>query len=103
MDCVCVVQKAGLTNSNPEYLLFGLHPHRSLLSTRQELRDRNDELSSQLELLKTQRSDRKSRPSVDTTTLSWTQDSDSGNTTTQYTRHLKEQVYIARVLVVAQI
>ncbi|XP_026210142.1 ninein-like protein isoform X2 [Anabas testudineus] len=42
-----------------------------------ELRDRNDELSSELELLKSQRNDRKSRPSVDTTVLSWAQDSDS--------------------------
>lgn len=58
-------------NSNPEPPPSNLHP--------QELRDTNDELSSELELLKSHRSDRKSRPSVDTTALSWTQDSDSGN------------------------
>ncbi|XP_073338292.1 ninein-like protein isoform X2 [Pagrus major] len=39
-----------------------------------ELRDRNDELSSELELLKSQRSDRKSRRSAaDDTALSWTE------------------------------
>ncbi|XP_071329590.1 ninein-like protein isoform X6 [Trachinotus anak] len=39
-----------------------------------ELRDRNDELSSELELLKSQRSDRKSRRAAgDTAALSWTE------------------------------
>ncbi|XP_042371609.1 ninein-like protein, partial [Plectropomus leopardus] len=54
-----------------------------------ELRDRNDELSSELELLRTQRSDRKSRRADGddiAAALSWTQqraagtESDSGNT-----------------------
>lgn len=57
----------------------------------QELRDRNDELSSELELLKSHRSDRKSRrPAGDAAAaLNWTEqqrpastESDSGNTTT---------------------
>ncbi|XP_022604322.1 ninein-like protein [Seriola dumerili] len=39
-----------------------------------ELRDRNDELSSEVELLKSQRSDRKSgRPEGDTAALNWTE------------------------------
>ncbi|XP_044228059.1 ninein-like protein isoform X4 [Thunnus albacares] len=38
-----------------------------------ELRDRNDELSSELELLKSQRSNRKSRRSAGNDTLSWKQ------------------------------
>lgn len=59
----------------------------------QELRDRNDELSSELEVLKGHRSDRKSRRSTGVTrtagaSLNWTDqhsvstESDSGNTTT---------------------
>uniref|UniRef100_A0A7N6AKV5 EF-hand domain-containing protein n=1 Tax=Anabas testudineus TaxID=64144 RepID=A0A7N6AKV5_ANATE len=58
-------------------MILHFHPHPSSIPTLQELRDRNDELSSELELLKSQRNDRKSRPSVDTTVLSWAQDSDS--------------------------
>ncbi|XP_028983178.1 ninein-like protein isoform X2 [Betta splendens] len=42
-----------------------------------ELRDRNDELSAELELVKSQRINRRFRTSVDATALSWTQDSDS--------------------------
>ncbi|XP_050932487.1 LOW QUALITY PROTEIN: ninein-like protein [Lates calcarifer] len=38
-----------------------------------ELRDRNDELNSELELLKSQRSDRKSRRSAGDSALSWTE------------------------------
>lgn len=80
-------------------MILHFHPHPSSIPTLQELRDRNDELSSELELLKSQRNDRKSRPSVDTTVLSWAQDSDSGNTKIQHTKtklhtwHLKSQVY----------
>ncbi|KAK2824718.1 hypothetical protein Q5P01_021893 [Channa striata] len=48
-----------------------------------ELRDRNDELSSELELLKSQRSDRKSRPAPEDTALSWTQESHSGDMDTK--------------------
>ena len=56
----------------------------------QELRDRNDELSSELELLKSQRSDRKSRKSAGDAAaeLNWTErrsvstEADSGNTNT---------------------
>ncbi|XP_026165109.1 ninein-like protein isoform X2 [Mastacembelus armatus] len=45
-----------------------------------ELRDRNDELSSELELLKSQRSHRESRPpaGVDGSTLGWTQHRSAG-------------------------
>ncbi|KAI3363544.1 hypothetical protein L3Q82_012147 [Scortum barcoo] len=54
-----------------------------------ELRDRNDELSSEVELLKSQRSDRKSRKPAgdDGDSLNWTEqqaESDCGNTTTTH-------------------
>ncbi|KAK2921490.1 hypothetical protein Q8A73_000975 [Channa argus] len=42
-----------------------------------ELQDRNDELSSELELLKSQKSDRQARPALEGIALSWTQESDS--------------------------
>uniref|UniRef100_A0A3B4GUC3 Ninein like n=1 Tax=Pundamilia nyererei TaxID=303518 RepID=A0A3B4GUC3_9CICH len=61
--------------------------------TARELQDRNDELSSELELLKNQRRNRKCRRRAGATNaLSWNQqhsESDSGNTTThKYTQKL---------------
>ncbi|KAM7385993.1 hypothetical protein PAMP_002021 [Pampus punctatissimus] len=44
-----------------------------------ELQDRNDELSSELELLKSQRSDRKSRCFAEKDTLSWTEQQHSNS------------------------